>query len=269
MKTTHIVIPIGVAAPGTPVPSLLRHSIDSIQRQTEKDYILTVASDTDVSQEIKDILKEKKVNVKWFEPGTFFRRGGIWKKITDCWKETDSKYLAFLHYDDLWDDNKLEKQIEVMEEKNIGCSWAECFYINDTGQIISGDLSTWSYFSKETVGSRTAAFAHACVMRKQDFFDSGIMEFENTWSACFEDIFTLYAQTTTGCKATGARFFWRDHSMSMTNTLCQWTAPASPWRDEVIRQQSQGEYLDAEVSADHRMIIEKSRAIYEQLKNKF
>ena len=65
MKTTHIVIPIGVAAPGTPVPSLLRHSIDSIQRQTEKDYILTVASDTDVSQEIKDILKEKKVNVKW------------------------------------------------------------------------------------------------------------------------------------------------------------------------------------------------------------
>ena len=85
---THIVIPIGVGAPGTPHPEYLRDSIESVLNQSSPDWILTVASDFNVSDEVKNLLSEYKgkVNVKWFEPFSFFRKGSIWKKIWDSWE---------------------------------------------------------------------------------------------------------------------------------------------------------------------------------------
>jgi hypothetical protein len=265
MKTTHIVIPIGVAAPGTPVLSLLKTSIEGILNQTSKDFILTIASDEDVSQECKDLLSTYPINVEWFEPGTFFRRGGIWKKITDCWQKVDSKYVAFLHYDDLWDSEKLRLQVEAMESQDLGCSWSETYVIGAEGQICTGDCAAWGEFSKGTIGSRTTAFAHSCIMRKDKFFSSGIMNHELKWSAIFEDLYTLYAHYSKGRKVPGAKFFWRDHTMNMSSTLCLWTQQDSPWKNEVIRQQTDGGYSDQEVTQDHKDLLMLIRQDYENL----
>lgn len=267
--TTHIVIPIGVAAPGTPVLSLLEKSIDSILNQTSKDFILTVASDTDVSDECKKLLEEKKLNVRWHEPGTFFRRGGIWKKITDAWQAVDSKYVAFLHYDDFWHEEKLSKQIELMEQWDLGCSWAETYVVDGADNLVSGDCAYWNSFSKETIGSRTVAFAHSAIMRKEDFFNSGIMAHELRWAPCFEDLFTMYAHSTSGRKAVGAKFYWRDHSLNMSNTLCTWTQPNSQWREEVLKQQAASSYSNSEVSDDDRIVRESARNFYTQTISKY
>lgn len=262
----HVVIPIGVSAPGTPVLSLLEKSISCIQNQTIN-VKLTVASDTDVSEECKTLLKNMNVNVEWYEPGTFFRRGGIWKKITDNWSKVDSEYVAFLHYDDLWDISKAQLQIEAMEKMNIGCSWSETYVIDGNDTPITSDCARWWEFNKTTLGGRTTAFAHSCIVRKDAFFNSGIMEHEQKWSACFEDIFALYMHSTKGTKVVGAKFFWRNHDMNMTNTLCQWTQPNSQWRDEVLRQQEQGSYKDELVSADHHEVMESAKVFYNKIIN--
>lgn len=148
---THIVIPIGVGAPGTPIQDYLEASVNSILEQTSTDFILTVAADTDIPDRCKKFLEEKNIEVKWFSPHTYFRRGGIWKKIFDTWKEKTTENVAFLHYDDLWDREKLEIQHEVIRTGKKSC-WSEVYMIDRNGAVTTGDNS-WNELSIETVGA--------------------------------------------------------------------------------------------------------------------
>ena len=256
---THIVIPIGVATPGTPVLSLLDKSISCIQNQTSKEFGLTVAADNNISDECKKLLKDKNVEIKWYTPGTFFKKGGIWKKITETWETSDTKYLAFLHYDDLWETDKLEKQISVMEERNLNSSWSSTFIMDENDIIISGDVSLWESFSISTVGHRTCAFAHSCIVKRNEFFDSGIMEFMDTWSPVFEDMFTLYLQKMgNGQKVHDAKFYWRNHSMNMSNSILT----DNKWKYLREEQRIIGNYSMTEINDDiQRMNFEMSKVI--------
>jgi hypothetical protein len=254
--STHIVIPIGVAATGTPVPHLLEKSIDSILNQTSKDYILTVAADSNISDEAKAILKDRGVRVKWCDPHSFFAAGGIWKKISDCWKDVDSKYVAFLHYDDIWHPDKLLVQTQVMEDEGLNGSWSEVHVIDDNGNLVSGDQAHWNEFTRGTLGSKTMAFAHSVIVKRDEFLNSGILQFENMWSPCFEDIFAIYLHKIGKMhKAHGAMLYWRSHQMSMSSTLCLWTQPNSIWKDAVESQMSSTGYLNENVESDYHKVM--------------
>lgn len=259
---THIVIPIGVSQPGTPVLDLLEKSIDSIQKQTSSEYILTVAADTNVSDECKEMLLSKSVNVKWFEPASFFRKGGIWKKITETWKTTDTKYLAFMHYDDLWDSRKLEIQVKRMEEDSLNSSWSEVYVIDDKGNIVSPDCSHIKEFDKYSAGKRTVAQAHSMIVTRQSFFDSGIMEFQDRWSPVFEDLFIVFCNKMgNGKKAEGSRFFWRNHAMNMSNSILTDTK----WKDLMIEQKQIGQYDDNSIQQDVNIMHDVMRNIIQEI----
>lgn len=216
---THIVIPIGVGAPGTPVQSYLEQSIESIKRQTCDKYILTVAADTNIPDECKNYLHLNEINVKWFEPFTYFRKGGIWKKIFDTWKSIDSEYVAFLHYDDLWDSNKLEIQLNDIISKKLEGNWSETYIINDCNDIVSSDCSL-NELTIDTVGMRSVAFAHSCIISKNSILNSGILDFEDEWSANFEDVWALYVHKIKNVeKSIGAKMYWRNHSMNISSTV--------------------------------------------------
>lgn len=263
---THIVIPIGVSQPGTPVLKYLEKSIDSIQNQSSKNYLLTVAADDNISEECKNLLIKKNVNVKWFEPASFFRKGGIWKKICETWKTSDTKYLAFLHYDDFWDSLKLEKQVKQMEENNLSSSWAQSFVIDENDFIISGDCSSINEFSKQTIGYRTLALAHAMIVKRTDFFkENGITMFENTWAPVFEDIFVIYAHLWgKGQKVNGAGFFWRNHSMNMTNSII---SGKQEYSKLLAEQRIIANYSNEEVDIDAKMMNEKIQELVNNYKN--
>jgi glycosyltransferase involved in cell wall biosynthesis len=216
---THIVIPIGIGAPGTPVQEYLEKSVNSVLSQTSKEFILTVAADANVPDRCKKFLEEKKIEVKWFEPFTYFRKGGIWKKIFDTWKDKDTKYLAFLHYDDLWDFDKLRIQVEKMESENLEASWSEAYIMDNSGIPISHDCSFHS-LSKETVGSRSIAFAHSVIVSRDSMMNSGILDHESLWAANFEDVWAFYIHKIQNVsKAPGAKFYWRNHSLNISNTV--------------------------------------------------
>lgn len=260
----HIVIPIGVSTPGTPVLSLLEKSINSIQNQTFKDFKLTIASDDDVSDECKKLLESKNVDVEWFSPATFFRKGGIWKKIKRVWDKSDTKYVCFMHYDDLWDSRKLEFQIELMEKKNLYSSWSETYIIDKDDMIVSQDLGIWNRTNKELAGTRTVAFAHSSIVKRAEFYDSGIMEFEDVWSPVFEDLYAIFIQKIgNGEKSVGSKFYWRNHDMNMTNSiLCD-----TKWKDLMEEQRIIGEYSNNEVNEDASKLYPKMLEIVTQIKN--
>jgi glycosyltransferase involved in cell wall biosynthesis len=258
--TTHIVIPIGVSVEGTPVPRLLEKSIDSILNQSSQDFILTVAADTNISEEAKAILESRGVRVKWHDPHSFFAPGGIWKKISDCWKEVDSKYVAFLHYDDFWDVDKLKLQVEAMEAEGLNGSWSEVHVVDDNDNLISGDCASWGEFTRGTLGSKTMAFAHSVIVNREEFLNSGILQFETMWSPIFEDIFAIYLHKIGKMhKVYGAKLYWRSHGMSMSSTLCLWTQPNSIWKEAVESQMSATGYLNDNVISDEQFVMQQIR----------
>ena len=259
---THIVIPIGVSQPGTPVLSLLEKSIDSVLQQSSKEFILTVAADNNVSDECKKLLSDKGVEVKWFETSSFFRRGGIWKKISETWKTTDTKYVAFMHYDDIWDSKKLEVQVNQMESEDLNSSWSEVYVIDDNDNVVSGDCSYIEQFDSQSAGRRTCAQAHAMIVKREAFFSSGIMEFENTWSPVFEDLMIVFCNRQgRGKKVYGAKFFWRNHAMNMSNSILT----DEKWKDLMNEQKTIGQYDDSSIESDANKMHQTMNRIVQEI----
>lgn len=259
----HVVIPIGVSTPGTPVMDLLRRSVRSVKEQTYRDFSLTVASDENVSEECKQFLLSENIDIDWYSPASFFRRGGIWKKISESWKKRESDYVAFLHYDDLWDSRKLEFQVPFMDKKALNSSWSETYVIDDNGRVVSGDLASWEKLAPQNVGSRTVALAHSCVVRKSSFFESGIMQYEDSWSPVFEDLFSLHLHVMgKGEKAVNSKFYWRNHTMNMTNSM--FSDPR--WKSLMEEQRIVAEYSDSEVNDDLRKLHAAMNEIAKRLR---
>jgi len=216
---THIVIPIGVGAPGTPVQKYLELSVNSILSQTNKDYVLTVAADSNIPDRCKEFLESNNIEIKWFEPYSYFRKGGIWKKIFETWKEKDTELLAFLHYDDYWQESKLEIQTKHIVESNLSGSWSEVFILNGENNVMTGDCSLME-LNKQSVGRRTSGFGHSVVISRKELFSSGILEYEDLWAANFEDVWALFIHKIKNLqKSKGAKFFWRNHNLNISNTV--------------------------------------------------
>ena len=219
MTKLHVVIPIGVGAENTPIQQYLETSVNSILNQTCNEIILTVAADSNIPQRCIDFLNKKKVEIKWFDSFTYFRHGGIWKKIADTWRDTNTNYIAFMHYDDIWDLNKAKIQIDLMEEQNLNGSFSEVYICDNTDSIISKDQS-FSDLSINTIGTRTCAFAHSTIIARHALQESGIFQYENNWAANFEDLWALYIhKLKTIKKANGAKMFWRTHDHSVSATF--------------------------------------------------
>ena len=92
----HVVMPIGVGAPGTPVLRHLRASLDCLARQTFRDFRVTVAADENIPAEARSLVEAYGADIVWYPQDSYFRPGGIWKKITDQWQEVDSDYVGVL-----------------------------------------------------------------------------------------------------------------------------------------------------------------------------
>lgn len=215
----HIVIPIGVGAPGTPVQEYLEASVNSILNQTSNDYILTVAADENIPDRCKEFLEKNGIEVVWYQTWTYFRKGGIWKKIFDTWKTKDTEYVAFLHYDDLWDSQKLAIQLETLKEPSIKGCWSEAYMMDGAGNVNPTDYS-FVELTRDTVGSRTMAFSHSIIVSREAIFNSGILDHEEKWAANFEDMYSLFFHKVKAVvKSPGAKFFWRNHDMNISNTV--------------------------------------------------
>jgi len=261
MSKTHIVIPIGVGAPGTPVQEYLEKSVMSILKQTSKDFVLTIAADNNIPDRCKDFLEKNNVTIKWFEPFTYFRKGGIWKKIFDTWKEYDTEFVAFCHYDDIWDLSKLEIQTRKMLDEQLDGSWSESYIIDGNSNIIGPSDYSWGELTKNTVGNRTMAFAHTTIVSREKLWNSGILEHEMNWAANFEDIWALYIHKIKNIKkAVGAKFFWRNHDKNISNTV----------REEVefvINQRNETAYSLSETFQDMHSI--RFQTIVDNIKTQY
>ena len=115
--------------------SFFKKTITSIKKQTYKYIeIILIYDDSNRSDLIfiKNTLKKIKnkkiiINKKNMGAGVS-RNNGI--------KKSKGKYLSFLDADDIWDKNKLKKQIQFMKKNNLNFSYSDYSIINEKGILL-------------------------------------------------------------------------------------------------------------------------------------
>lgn len=90
-------------------------SIESVCRQTVTDWELLIADDcsTDDTEAVVEPYLSRYAGIRYWR---MKRNGGPAPARTEAIRRARGKYIAFLDSDDLWDRDKLEKQIGFMEK---------------------------------------------------------------------------------------------------------------------------------------------------------
>lgn len=106
-------------------------TIDSIENQTSSKRIEVIICDdcsTDQTQKLLDQYKSKKFNLKLLNNEL---NSGAAISRNKAIKAASGKYIMFCDADDIWDKNKIEKQIKFMEENDVPFSYTSYYKFNN------------------------------------------------------------------------------------------------------------------------------------------
>lgn len=125
MESTDIIMPVYNCE------KYIKESIESVKKQTNKNWRLIIIDDLstdntieEISDSIKDI-KEKVLLIK------LNKHNGVAKTRNIGIENSTNKYIAFLDADDKWKENKLEKQIEFMKKNKYSFTYTQYTYLKD------------------------------------------------------------------------------------------------------------------------------------------
>lgn len=123
---------ISIVVPVYNAEKFLTDTINTVLSQTYKNWELIFVDDksTDSSVEIVNEYIQKNNNIKLIQNkensgAAISRNKGI--------EEAKGKYIAFLDADDLWEKEKLEKQLKFMKERNCAFSFTGYEFANENG----------------------------------------------------------------------------------------------------------------------------------------
>lgn len=124
---------VSIIVPVYKAEKFLKDTIQTVQDQTYSNWELIFINDCSpdnsveiIENEIKKEQKIKLINLKENSGAAIARNTGI--------EEAKGKYIAFLDADDLWNKEKLEKQIKFMKEKDCAFSFTGYEFANENGK---------------------------------------------------------------------------------------------------------------------------------------
>lgn len=130
---------VSVIMPSYNTAEYIKNSIDSVIRQTYKNWELIIVDDcsTDNTDEIVGSFNDSRI--RYFKNE---KNSGAAVSRNRALREAKGKWIAFLDSDDLWLPEKLEKQLEFMAENNYHFSYTDYDEIDEnglkTGIFVSG-----------------------------------------------------------------------------------------------------------------------------------
>lgn len=112
----------------------LKEAIDSVLAQTEKRFELIIVNDcsTDSSEEIIKSYSDERIRYFKNEKNlkvSRTRNFGVSQAKTDL--------IAFIDSDDVWLENKLEKQLKFVKETGARICYAACGFIDNNGTLLN------------------------------------------------------------------------------------------------------------------------------------
>ena len=124
---------VSIITPVYNAERFLEDTIKSVQKQSYKNWELVLVDDCskDSSSEIIEKFRNSDDRIKYIKleknsGAAISRNTGI--------KNAEGRFIAFVDSDDLWEETKLEKQIEYMLRENIGFSFTSYRYMRENGE---------------------------------------------------------------------------------------------------------------------------------------
>ncbi len=124
---------VSIITPVYNAERFLEDTIKSVQKQSYKNWELVLVDDCskDSSSEIIEKFRNSDDRIRYIKleknsGAAISRNTGI--------KNANGRFIAFVDSDDLWEETKLEKQIEYMLRENIGFSFTSYRYMRENGE---------------------------------------------------------------------------------------------------------------------------------------
>lgn len=113
----------------------LKHTINSVLRQSYTDIEIIVVDDCSQDNSAKIVLEMQKQysNIRYYKQKT---NKGVALARNRGLELAVGRYVAFLDSDDLWCKDKIKKQLELMKKNNIGFCFTAIEMIDKKGEII-------------------------------------------------------------------------------------------------------------------------------------
>ena len=127
---------VSVITPVYNAEKFLKETIDSVLKQTYKDYDYLLVDDcsTDSSADIVKEYAENDNRVKYIK---LKENSGAAVARNTGLEHAQGRYIAFVDSDDLWYPEKLEKQLTFMQENNEAFTSTKYEHITEDGEVLS------------------------------------------------------------------------------------------------------------------------------------
>ncbi len=114
----------------------LKQQIESILNQTYTNIHLIISDDNSKSEELKNILEEIAKNDKrveiYFQPQNL----GYIKNFEFLLAHSKSEYICYSDHDDIWNTDKVEKELKALKQNNVDMVYCNCMLIDENENIL-------------------------------------------------------------------------------------------------------------------------------------
>lgn len=153
--------------------NFLKAQIESILKQTYTNINLLISDDLSTSQSVRETLKEyaskdERITLYFQEKNL-----GYLKNFEFLLTKSTAEYICFSDHDDIWYENKIEKCIKVLKEKNVDLVYSDCKQIDENGKVLQDSYLKYKNLpqvnGKENIlaFSRHIAIGCSCMFTKK------------------------------------------------------------------------------------------------------
>ena len=153
---------VSIVVPVYNVEKYIKETITAIEQQTYANWELLLINDCSSDRSV-EIIKEyekkdpkiKLINLEKNSGAAVARNKGI--------ENANGKYIAFLDSDDLWEENKLDKQIEFMEKNKYDFTYTAYDFADEEGNKINKKVNVPEKLTYKQALKNTTIFTSTVV----------------------------------------------------------------------------------------------------------
>lgn len=128
---------VSVLLPSYQHQNWIHEAIESVLNQSITDIELIIVDDASSDDSVK-IIKEYAIKDPRIKFEVFPNNSGAMVALNRCYELSSGKYIATISSDDIWELDKLEKQVNLLEEnKELGAVFALPKFIDEKGDTIA------------------------------------------------------------------------------------------------------------------------------------
>ena len=154
----------------------LKVQIDSILSQTYKKIHLIISDDASTNENVRNTLKEYEKKDDRITVYLNDKNVGYISNFEFLLTKSNAKYIAFGDHDDIWYENKIEKCITILKEKNVDLVYSDCNQIDENGKIINESYFRYKNMPRINGKNNILAFSRHIAIGCATMFTSKIKD---------------------------------------------------------------------------------------------